>query len=68
MIYCDIDAIAMAAAQIDPSDEAQLKALVDLLRVYFDALNNPPDGVIGVGAITYAESALVDYQIKLVDD
>lgn len=67
MIYCDIDALAMAAAQLDMSDESQLKALGDLARVYFNALNNPPDGVIGVGAITYAEAMLVDHQLNLVD-
>lgn len=30
-----------------------------LSKVYFDALNNPPEGVIGVGKITYAEKQLV---------
>jgi len=33
-----------------------------LARVYFKALHNPPDGVIGVGAITYAEKKLCDFQ------
>lgn len=33
-----------------------------LARVYFNALHDPPDGVIGVGAITYAENKLVDFQ------
>lgn len=67
MIYCDIDALVMAVTQTDLSDERQLKALGALARVYFDALNNPPDGVIGVGAISYAEAMLVDHQLNLVD-
>ncbi len=33
-----------------------------LARVYFKAKHNPPAGVIGVGAITYAENKLVDFQ------
>ena len=33
-----------------------------LSKVYFDALNNPPEGVIGVGAITYAEDMLIAAQ------
>ena len=35
--------------------------MVELSRlcgVYFDAQRNPPEGVIGVGAITYAEQML----------
>lgn len=68
MIYCDIDALAMAATQTDLRDERQLKALGALARVYFDALNSPPDGVIGVGAISYAEAMLVDHQLNLVED
>jgi len=39
-------------------------AIGKLIKVYFDALNNPPLGVIGVGAITYAEDALIAYQLK----
>lgn len=33
-----------------------------LSKVYFDALNNPPEGIIGVGAITYAECMLIAAQ------
>jgi len=33
-----------------------------LVRSYYDALHNPPEGVIGVGAITYAENVLVKIQ------
>ena len=39
-------------------------AIGQLIKVYFDALHNPPFGVIGVGAITYAENSLVAYQTQ----
>lgn len=33
-----------------------------LIKVYLDAYANPPEGVIGVGAITYAEQCLMEAQ------
>jgi hypothetical protein len=33
-----------------------------LLGVYRDAYNNPPDGVIGVGKISYAEQKMIEAQ------
>ena len=33
-----------------------------LFKIYIEALNNPPEGVIGVGAITYAEHKLQEAQ------
>lgn len=35
---------------------------IGFLRVYNDALNNSPDGVVGVGRITYAEKMLISAQ------
>lgn len=35
-----------------------------LVRTYSDALRNPPEGIIGVGAITYAEGMLIKAQIE----
>lgn len=35
---------------------------IRLLRVYRDALDNAPDGVVGVGRITYAERKLAEAQ------
>lgn len=67
MIYCDLDSLALAAANTDQNDKLQLQALGRLVAIYFDALHNPPDGVIGVGAISYAEAMLVDHQLALVD-
>jgi len=37
-------------------------AIGQLIKVYFNALHNPPLGVIGVGAITYAEDSLIAHQ------
>ena len=33
-----------------------------LVKIYFDALYNPPEGVIGVGAISYVEQKLREAQ------
>jgi hypothetical protein len=33
-----------------------------LVHTYFEALENPPEGVVGAGAITYAEQKLVEAQ------
>lgn len=40
----------------------EMQRLSVLARVYFKALHNPPDGVVGVGAVTYAQNKLVDFQ------
>jgi len=39
--------------------QPDLMEVVRLVNVYFEAENNPPEGVIGVGAITYAEQMLL---------
>jgi hypothetical protein len=44
------------------ASDREMQHLSALARVYFNALHDPPDGVIGVGAITYAENKLVDFQ------
>lgn len=64
MIYTDLNALALAALSVDLENPSELKAMQELLRVYFDALHNPPLGCIGVGAISYAEACLVSYQIN----
>ena len=43
-------------------DEPELERFRYLLKVYHEAQANPPDGVIGVGTITYAEHKLVEAQ------
>ena len=57
-IYRSADAIYTAYTQ----DMSLAEPLAALLVVYFDAMHNPPDGVIGVGAITYAEQMLIAAQ------
>lgn len=41
---------------MNDEDHAKLR---DCIKVYWAAYYNPPEGVIGVGAITYAERQLV---------
>lgn len=43
-------------------DEPELERFRYLLQVYHQAQANPPEGVIGVGAITYAEHKLREAQ------
>ena len=43
-------------------DEPELERFSYLLHVYHQAQMEPPEGVIGVGAITYAEHKLREAQ------
>jgi len=43
-------------------NEPELVRFRDLLQVYHDAQLDPPEGVIGVGVITYAQQKLVEAQ------
>lgn len=52
----DLSLAAMSWASLSKQDQDNLKNLV---KIYFDVLYNPPEGVIGVGAITYAEQQLL---------
>lgn len=54
--------LAAAAESINLNDESAKNNWRDLYHVYNEALNNPPNGVIGVGAITYAELKLAQFQ------
>ena len=58
----NISDLVAAAETIDINDDAAKHHWRDLFHVYNTALNNPPVGVIGVGAITYAESELLAFQ------
>lgn len=64
MIYTDITSLLSAAVALSADDTESLRRLGELIRVYQTALHNPPDGVIGVGAITYAEQALINHQME----
>lgn len=57
MIYRGLDDLCMAMHEGVQDDK-----LPELVRAYFDALHNPPEGVIGVGAVTYAEGVLLEKQ------
>jgi hypothetical protein len=68
MLYLDFDSLCQAASQTSLDDTESLKRLGELFKVYWDAKNSPPYGIIGVGAITYAESVLVAYQLNEPDN
>lgn len=69
MIYTDLEALCQAIWQADENDKAGFKELGRLTKVYWDAYHNPPEGVIGVGAITYAQEALIKAQLnEEIDD
>lgn len=69
MIYKNRDEVLQAyldwlEAQPSPvtGDEPELAHFRNLLQVYYKALSNPPEGIIGVGAITYAQYKLQEAQ------
>jgi hypothetical protein len=43
-------------------DESSVEEFMRLINTYFYAKDNPPEGSIGVGAITYAEHKLREAQ------
>jgi len=59
MFYHNLKDLSLAAMSWASLSEDERTNLKDLVIVYFKALNNPPLGVIGVGAITYAEQQLL---------
>jgi len=61
-MYKDLKSLAVAMIEVDLKDEPAVDKLRVLVGVYFDALHDPPEGVIGVGAITYAEYKLIEAQ------
>jgi hypothetical protein len=62
VMYKDLDTLSVAMIEVDLKDEHAVDKLRVLVGVYFDALYDPPEGVIGVGAITYAEYKLIEAQ------
>ena len=61
-IIRNLDQLCIAISALDLSNNAQIATLQNLVKTYFDAMHNPPLGVIGVGAITYAEQVLIAAQ------
>lgn len=59
MFYHNLKDLTLAAMSWDSLTKDEQDTLTDLVDVYFDAIHNPPEGVIGVGAITYAERQLL---------
>lgn len=59
MFYHNLKDLSLAAMAWDNLTNDEKDTLKDLVDLYFAALNNPPMGVIGVGAITYAERQLM---------
>jgi len=65
MIYTDLEALCQALWQAHENDDPDgAKKLVRLTKVYWQAFHNPPEGIIGVGAITYAQEALIEAQLE----
>jgi hypothetical protein len=68
MVY-NYQKLCAAISELDfadlPTDHA--KYLAQLVRVYRNAYINAPSGIIGVGLITYAENALIEYQQQNVE-
>ena len=62
MIYKNGNDLLQAVIGVDISNTEGLKHLHSLCDIYYDALTNPPPGVIGVGAISYAERVLIAEQ------
>ena len=63
MIYTSLRELAEALDTLDMTDAAQVETYRRLIKVYMTASHNPPDGVIGVGIITYAEQQLIAAQV-----
>jgi hypothetical protein len=70
MIYTDLHSLCIAMVQYvrrsDLHDPLVVAEFRRLYHVYFDALHNPPQFVIGVGAISYAQEMLVNAQLDNV--
>lgn len=60
--------LALAACEADLSNPAEVERLRYLYNVYWEAYHSPPDSVIGVGQITYAEAALIAAQIDTLEE
>ena len=53
---------AISELDLDELQSDHAKHLAHLFKVYRDAYINAPSGIVGVGLITYAENALIEYQ------
>ena len=65
MVY-DYQKLCAAISELD-LDELQsdhAKHLADLVKVYRNAYMNAPEGIVGVGLLTFAENFLIWYQLN----
>jgi len=53
---------AISELDFDELQSDHAKHLAHLFKVYRDAYINAPAGIVGVGLITHAENALIEYQ------
>ena len=64
-VYRTLTELVHAWAELcDKNEQASPEGVrvSDLVRTYFEAQNNPPKGIIGVGAISYAEEIILAKQ------
>ena len=64
MLYTDIQSLVLAITQADASDKQSLERFGAIAKAYYDALHNPPDGTVGVGCVTHAESEMIRFQLE----
>jgi hypothetical protein len=66
MIYTDLKSLCEGIAQCNMDDTDSVVMFQHLMFTYYEALENPPQFVIGVGAISYAQEMLIKAQLDNV--
>jgi len=66
MIYTTLDSIVALCENFDGLSKEDKAYVSAMLKTYWQAYHNPPPGIIGVGAVTYAEQKLIDFQLSNV--
>ena len=64
MIYENLDSIVALCGNFDCLSKGDKAYVSAMLKTYWEAYHNPPPGIIGVGAVTYAEGALIAFQLN----
>lgn len=64
-MYRNVDDLVERAMVINTLTEEEKKELQDLIKLYWYSYYNPPEGVIGVGKVTYAERILMIAQREI---
>jgi hypothetical protein len=55
---------AISELNLDELQSDHAKHLANLVKVYHNAYNNAPEGIVGVGLLTFAENFLIWYQLN----